>query len=249
MTGSAMKNGRMFRKLCGQGALKNILLVTTHWDEVESTVGESREAELRNDFWKDMIAGGAEVVRFNRTQASAFEILQKLIPKERVVVQLQEEMRDGATIGETSVGKEINKEIIEVKAAAKKELEEIAKEMKEAAMARDRAWEQNLAASKAAWEEQLRSVRARERELEEDSRAREARVRIDIERQLQEMRQAVRSYGPPDLGNTYRELGAMTQTCLHLKAQVAQLERRLERSNRGRVSAPVRRGGRVVRRR
>jgi hypothetical protein len=184
MSGSAMKNGRMFRRLCGDRALKNMLLVTTHWDEVKTNIGEAREAELCGDFWKDMIAGGAEVVRFDRTRGAAFEILQKLIPKERVVVQLQEEMRDGVTAGETSVGKEINNEINTAKAIAQKEVEEARKMMEEADTAARARAQEELTQLTLVREEQLRLSYQRQDELNRANAAREVELQNEMQRRL-----------------------------------------------------------------
>jgi superfamily I DNA/RNA helicase len=46
MQGSAMRNLKMFDKLCGQGYLEKITLVSSFWDEVELDAGLHREAEL-----------------------------------------------------------------------------------------------------------------------------------------------------------------------------------------------------------
>jgi len=53
--GSATKNIRMFKKLVGNEAMKNILLVTTMWEKEELSVAEKREEELKNDFWSDLM--------------------------------------------------------------------------------------------------------------------------------------------------------------------------------------------------
>jgi hypothetical protein len=253
MSGAAMKNGRMFRKLCGHNALKNVFLVTTHWDAVEQSIGESREAELRQHFWKDMIDAGAEVFRFNRTKSSAFDILQRLVPKKPVVLQLQEEMKDGATIGETSVGKEINKEINLVKAAAKQQLEEIKKEMTEAANARDAAWQRDLAAAKAAHEEQLRLAERRERELRESNQAREMRLVSQMEQQIRQVRAESHQAELNAANARYNdlkehvdhhrtELNAADARYNNLQAHVAHLEARLNPQTRRRVVVRYRSG-------
>ena len=53
MQGSARKNLMMFRQLCGEGALKKVILATSRWDEVEHEVGVKRETELTEtpEFW------------------------------------------------------------------------------------------------------------------------------------------------------------------------------------------------------
>lgn len=39
----------MFRKLCGEESLENVLIVTNMWGLVEQSRGEAREKELMED--------------------------------------------------------------------------------------------------------------------------------------------------------------------------------------------------------
>ncbi|KAH9436696.1 hypothetical protein MCOR02_000365 [Pyricularia oryzae] len=48
MQGSARKNLMMFKKLCGDDALKKVILATTMWDIVPTETAEARQAELVN---------------------------------------------------------------------------------------------------------------------------------------------------------------------------------------------------------
>ena len=42
----SMMNFKMFRKFCGESALRNVTVVTNMWERVVLQVGEAREAEL-----------------------------------------------------------------------------------------------------------------------------------------------------------------------------------------------------------
>ena len=44
MVGTPLKNLRMFEELCGKDALKNVILTTTMWDEVDEETGLARES-------------------------------------------------------------------------------------------------------------------------------------------------------------------------------------------------------------
>jgi hypothetical protein len=57
LQGSAKKNIRQFEKLCGDGALGKVILVTTMWDVEEHDVAIERERQLREtkEFWGYMI--------------------------------------------------------------------------------------------------------------------------------------------------------------------------------------------------
>ena len=53
LQGSAKKNIRQFERLCGDGALAKVILVTTMWDIEDSEVAVERERQLREtkEFW------------------------------------------------------------------------------------------------------------------------------------------------------------------------------------------------------
>ena len=55
MAGTLLKNLQMFEELCGKDALKNVILTTTMWDEVDEETGLAREEQLKNIYWKPMI--------------------------------------------------------------------------------------------------------------------------------------------------------------------------------------------------
>ncbi|KAL2076155.1 hypothetical protein VTL71DRAFT_1098 [Oculimacula yallundae] len=96
MQGSAMKNMRIFRKLCGDAAFGNVLLATTFWDMVTQSEGEARELELKNskEFWADMIAKGSEVVRidYRKNRPSCMQILELIAAKNHVELAVQKDL-------------------------------------------------------------------------------------------------------------------------------------------------------------
>lgn len=82
VTGTANKNLRLFRELCGANNFPDVALVTTFWRTVDATIATQREKEMRDIFWKDMIQGGSHVARFDGTHDSAWRVLGVLIPKQ-----------------------------------------------------------------------------------------------------------------------------------------------------------------------
>ncbi|KFY81755.1 hypothetical protein V500_11115 [Pseudogymnoascus sp. VKM F-4518 (FW-2643)] len=80
MQGSARKNLILFRQLCGQEALKKVILVTTMWDKVPEEEGIKRERELINtpDLWGWMLGKGSTCHRHNNTEGSARDIVSNL---------------------------------------------------------------------------------------------------------------------------------------------------------------------------
>ncbi|KAG8800222.1 Translocase of chloroplast, partial [Serendipita sp. 400] len=75
MTGSLLKNLKIFVNLCGIQSMPNVVIVTTMWSNVDAQQGETREQELKNKMWFNMIEKGCNVKKFDGTYRSALEIL------------------------------------------------------------------------------------------------------------------------------------------------------------------------------
>jgi hypothetical protein len=99
-----MRNLSMFRELCGENALHNVILTTTMWDELgeDSIVGATREYELRTKIWKPMMDRGCKIARFAGTRESAWQLISTF-NHSHYPVKLQEELVDqGKKLNETS---------------------------------------------------------------------------------------------------------------------------------------------------
>lgn len=84
MGSTPLKNLTMFKKLCGENFFERVILTTTMWSEGASHDSEEmtyieREEELKRDYWAQMIDRGSVTLRFRRTQASAWSIIDHLI--------------------------------------------------------------------------------------------------------------------------------------------------------------------------
>ncbi|KAF9467103.1 hypothetical protein BDZ94DRAFT_1280464 [Collybia nuda] len=105
MSGSPLKNLNMFGRLCGDGAIEHVILVTTMWDRVKEEVGVPRESELKKKYWHQMIQLGSTTQRFRKTPESAWDIIDSL-EKKGVALLLQEEMVNlKLLLSETEAGK------------------------------------------------------------------------------------------------------------------------------------------------
>jgi hypothetical protein len=106
MQGSARKSLEMFTKLVGDAALKNVVLVTTMWAQVnDKDEANQRYDELREEYWCDMIEKGFLTTLFDGSRASAEGILAQLLGKKDVVLKVQEELVDqDMKLSETSAG-------------------------------------------------------------------------------------------------------------------------------------------------
>ena len=96
----------MFKMLCGPAALRNVVLVTTMWDEADEVIGAQREEELRAIFWKSLLESGSQMARFKHTSDSAWEIVERLSGLQRRPLRLQTEISDqGKELSQTAAGK------------------------------------------------------------------------------------------------------------------------------------------------
>ena len=107
MVGTPHRNLRMFGELCGDQAVKKVVLITTMWDKVQQDTGVRREEELFHNYWKTMIGFGASTARFLNSADSAWKIIDLILKQhETEVLLLQEELVDlKRTLNETQAGK------------------------------------------------------------------------------------------------------------------------------------------------
>lgn len=98
MHGSDMKTLDLFYRLIGKPAFKHAVLVSTMWNQVKAEFEDAaydKEAQLTDDFWREMILGGSYAQRFLGTRASAEGIISQLVgSREPVVLQIQRELVD-----------------------------------------------------------------------------------------------------------------------------------------------------------
>ncbi|TDL13236.1 hypothetical protein BD410DRAFT_823264 [Rickenella mellea] len=117
MGGMSRRNFSLFRKLCGDNAMKNVAIVTTRWDCVQPDVGKSRELELTNNdaFFKPVLDLGAKMMRHQpQTPDGTQAILRRLIKNQPVALQIQEELVDRQLhLSQTMAGAELGKEQLE----------------------------------------------------------------------------------------------------------------------------------------
>ena len=107
MIGTARNNLDMFRKLCGDDALKNVVLGTTKWSDVTSEAGQRREQQLRDTYWKEMLQHGSVIMQVHADSSSAWKIVNRILENDRVeFVRIQEELLElQKIIPETDAGR------------------------------------------------------------------------------------------------------------------------------------------------
>ena len=171
MGGISLRNLRMFRKLCGDDALKNVVVVTTRWDDVQEKdrgVMLKREKELMETpgkFFEPVIAGGGRFLRHDDTAGSARRIMEAFLKNHSIPLQIQLEMRDGKTLEETAAGSELAAELKKLMDKHNSEMNNLKEEMTEAIAAKDEALKKELEAERTKmqkemtkWEEQKKAL-------------------------------------------------------------------------------------------
>ena len=104
----------MFRELCGEGALKNVILVTNMWEKVPADVGDAHEKQLAADPFKPALDNGAQLARHNNTAKSAHDIIRRIMKNRPAALQIQRELVDEhKDITDTAAGKAIKKDLTE----------------------------------------------------------------------------------------------------------------------------------------
>lgn len=141
--GTAMKNLRMFKKLCGFNGLGSVVLATTMWSVADAKAPQ-RERELvqTDGFWKEMIEQGSRIFRVDSGSAgknSAHKIVEHLVRRNRkVAMQVQTEMVEKKlSLDQTGAGQEMNQEIAKMRKMYETKMAKLSEEMKEALAKKD----------------------------------------------------------------------------------------------------------------
>ena len=108
MTGDKLRQIEMIKRICGENNYSNVMLVTTHWpqtiEEQKQRGCALREADLRKEFWRDMIKGGSKMWRFDDETSTARAIVRSLAGKPDITLALQDELASGKGLNATTAG-------------------------------------------------------------------------------------------------------------------------------------------------
>ncbi|KAF9647083.1 hypothetical protein BDM02DRAFT_3117563 [Thelephora ganbajun] len=159
-TGIAERSLKMFRELCGDSTLKNVILVTNMWEVVAKDVGEARERELVTNFFKPVLDKGAQLARHRNTTESAHGIIRRIMRNHPITLQIQRELVDDhKDITDTVAGKAINKEFNEQIRRHQAELKAIQEETLKARNEKDKETMWELEEETRKLQEQMKKMR------------------------------------------------------------------------------------------
>jgi ankyrin repeat protein len=115
VSGSTGRNFQILRKLCGDGFLRRVCLVTTMWERLDDFEAHQRQEQLEKSFWKDMIDKGAVPCRYRGTTDSALRIINILFRRpisEDTIPDIQREsLKENRPLLELSAGRVIYEDI------------------------------------------------------------------------------------------------------------------------------------------
>lgn len=110
MGGSAIESFRLFKEICGDEAMTNVIVATTMWQHVDNVNAVEKEAELSDKYFNEAISRGARMLRHDNTESSAKAILRDLLrhDEEPKVLLMQKEMtNERKQIPDTQAGKHL----------------------------------------------------------------------------------------------------------------------------------------------
>lgn len=190
MYGSSLRNLKMFKDLCGESPLKNVLLVTNRWNKARScgdldkAVAKEKELRESSKFWQPLIQRGSRMVRWEGedTHESALWILRAFLDAAPQVLQIQKELvEEEKNLIDTTAGTTVNEEVIRMEKEYQKELGKIRKEMEEAAIQRDEEVKEALEISKRDYEKKLTKIREEQDILHYERRNEQRRLQHELD--------------------------------------------------------------------
>lgn len=201
MSGSALRNLRMFKELCGEDAYKHIVLATSMWgkEEEEKAIGRERELVDAGGFWSTMRERGSAVMRWLGESNSAHDIVDHLLlARSRhgsIALKIQKELVDeGKRLVNTSAGQEVNRELSELREKMESELRRIQEDNKEAMASKDVQWQESLLEQRLLLERQRliaeRSQEALKVDFQRLLAETDEKYRNEINRILEELKKA-----------------------------------------------------------
>ncbi|KAF9460973.1 hypothetical protein BDZ94DRAFT_1311056 [Collybia nuda] len=184
MGGISTRNFKMFRKLCGESTLKNVVIVTNMWNQVALPIGEAREKELATDemFFKLVLDKDARLVRHDNTFKSAQAIIELVVPNKPEALRIQEELVDEhMDISQTAAAEELNRELMEQAKRHRAELHNLKDEMETAIKEKDEETRKEL-------EQEYKKLHKEMKRVQNDSQ----RLALEYNEEKQRMEQKMK---------------------------------------------------------
>lgn len=177
MQGSAVLNLKMFKKLCGDDCLPNVILATSMWsnDPQIRAEQERRETEIttKSEFWGSLLRKGARSMRYGGEYQSAISIVSRLEHRPQVILDIQRQIVDDRkTLDQTPAGRLLRKDIIKKEEEYKRKLEQARAQMEEALKEKDEEFAREMRQQISAIQEKVNQAARDKVNLKADLNAR-----------------------------------------------------------------------------
>jgi hypothetical protein len=169
----------MFENACGL-ALKNAVIMTTHWDVVgnERAVRLQQELVTEQRYFKPLCDAGANIFGHDNTRGSAQRVVGKLLGNNPIVLQMQEELKTGMTPEKTAAGSQLSADMDALRKKHEAEIKKVREEEEAAMKAKDEARRKKLN-DELARQKELNDELARQKELNDElAKLREETARL-----------------------------------------------------------------------
>ncbi|KAN0070787.1 P-loop containing nucleoside triphosphate hydrolase protein [Elaphomyces granulatus] len=169
MQGSALRNLRMFKQLCGTNNLNSVILATTHWRNADDisipeSVGQARTKELMEtrDFWGGMIERGSKVVKHDGSKESALWIVSNLVDRKiRVILDIQRQLIDQKrNLNDTDAAQALQSELRAERKRFEVKLSGLKEDMKSALKENDVKWQKQIEEDQAKYKADIKNTYA-----------------------------------------------------------------------------------------
>ncbi|KAI5986172.1 hypothetical protein EDD15DRAFT_2389973 [Pisolithus albus] len=225
--GTSSRNFRIFRELCGETTLRNVLIVSPE-------LGEERERELASSskFFKPILDKGARMLRHTNTRESAHAILRHLVNAQAHTLQIQHELvNEQRDLAHTSAGVELGRLLKDQAERHEEELKEVRREMEEAMRAKDEESRKELQQAVDEKLSEIESIRQNAARMAADFAAEKAR----LETRIADMEEAHREH-LRNLEEHARRERELIDARDEAEKRANDLERKLERASSERNS-------------
>ncbi|KAF4613497.1 hypothetical protein D9613_007526 [Agrocybe pediades] len=223
--GVSRRNFKVFRQICGQDALANVILLTNMWGQVTEEVGAAREAELANEdiYFKPALDKGARMMRHDATIDSAHHILRQIINNHPLPLLIQQEIVDeDKAVDGTSAAVEVrNVMLLEERERFNEEMAKLQKQTEDDMKARHEEQQRLIREETERHEKEIQEAEARSRALAEEAE----RHRQDAERRQEEAAEKARQ-------DAERMAEEHRRQAEELQRQIAEQEEEVQRLQR-----------------
>ena len=213
----------MFRQLCGDETLRNVILVTNMWGEVTLEDGEDRETELATNYFKSALDKGAQFTRHYNTVQSAHNIIRSIMKNIPIPLRIQRELVDeNKDFIDTAASEAINKVLNEKIRQHEANLKAMQEEMK-ALKEKDEAARQEL-------EEETQELREKMNQMMVDSESRASKYEEEkgrLEDMIKEMQEQTRKEREEAEAKYRQEMDDLTRQLRENAAEREELQQKI----------------------